>query len=120
MGGVVKSEVLAVHIDGDEVRILARRAADDSVAVEYMEHVLHTSHFAVKRIELEGNRLRVVERRLEYTALECDVYAVAKTYVDKTLSEKDAKELYDTLATFIKYPGDFMHIFNALTAKKEK
>jgi hypothetical protein len=117
--GVVKSEILAIVVDGDEVRILSRETAGDGVRVEYMEHALHTSWCAVKRIELEGNRLRVLERRLEFTALESSIYAVAKTYVDKTLGKEEVKELYDTLATHVKYPGDFMYLFNVLTQKKE-
>ena len=115
MGGEVKRQILAVHLDGDEVCVLAREHTDDRVSVEYMKHVLHTSHCVIKRIELEGRRLRVVERRLEFTALEREVYAVAKVYVDKTLSEEETKDLYDSLTNFLQYPGDFDYLFNRLT-----
>ena len=88
----MKRHVLAVRLDGDEVCVLAREVSDDSVSVEYMKHVLHTSHCLIRRIELDGRRLRVVERRLEFTALESEVYAVAKVYVDRVLSEEETRK----------------------------
>jgi len=115
MGGVVKRHVLSVHIDGDAVCVLARETSDDSVSVEYMKHVLHTSHCVIKRIELDGRRLRVIERRLEFTALEREVYAVTKVYVDRVLSEEETKDIYDSLTKFLQYPGDFAYLFDRLT-----
>jgi hypothetical protein len=91
---------------------------DDSVRVEYLRHVLHTSFVSIKRIELEERRLRVLERRLEYTALEREVYAVAKVYVDKVLSEEEAKDVYDSLVNFLQYPGDFAYLFSRFTTEK--
>jgi hemolysin activation/secretion protein len=116
----VKRHVLSVRLDGDEVRVLAREVSDDRVSVEYMKHVLHTSHCVIKRIELEGRRLRVVERRLEFTALEREIYAVAKVYVDRILSEEETKELYDSLTNFLQYPGDFDYLFDRLTQGKTR
>ena len=118
MGGEVKRHVLSVRVDRDEVCVLARETSDNNVSVEYMKHVLHTSHCIIKRIELEGRRLRVVERRLEFTALEREVYATAKVYVDRVLSEEEAKDLYDSLVNFLQYPGDFAYLFNRLTSEK--
>ena len=115
MGDVVKRHVLSIQADGDEVCVLAREVSDGRVSVEYMKHVLHTSHCVIKRIELEGRRLRVVERRLEFTALEREVYATTKVCVDKTLSEEETKDLYDSLTKFLQYPGDFTYLFNRLT-----
>ena len=96
---------------------MAREVADDSVRVEYMKHVLHTSFCSIKRIELEGRRLRVFERRLEYTSLEQEIYVETKEYVDKTLTDEDAKDVYDSL-TFLQYVGDFHYLFTKLTSKK--
>jgi hypothetical protein len=115
VGGEVKRHVLSVQADGDEVRVLARETSDNNVSVEYMKHVLHTSHCVIRRIELDGRRLRVVERRLEFTALEREVYAVAKVYVDRVLSEEETKDLYDSLTKFLQYPGDFDYLFDRLT-----
>jgi len=115
MGGEVKRQILAVHLDGDEVCILAREHTDDRVSVEYMKHVLHTPFCAVQRIVLEGHRLRVLENRLDFTALEREVYATTKVYVDKILSEEETKDLYDTLTNYLQYPGDFTYLFNRLT-----
>jgi hypothetical protein len=115
MGGVVKRHVLSVQVDGDEICVLAREHADDRVSVEYMKHVLHTSHCVIRRIELDGRRLRVVERRLEFTALEREVYVTTKVYVDKELSEEETKDLYDSLTKFLQYPGDFDYLFDRLT-----
>jgi len=111
----VKRHVLSIQVDGDEVCVLAREHTDDRVSVEYMKHVLHTSHCVIKRIELESRRLRVVERRLEFTALEREVYAVAKVYVDRVLSEEETKDIYDSLTKFLQYQGDFDYLFNRLT-----
>jgi hypothetical protein len=118
VGGEVKKHVLAVRVDGDEVCVLARRVSDDNACVEYIHHVLHTSFVSIRRIELEGRRLRVVERRLEFTALEREVYAVARTYVDKELSEEKAKDLCDTLVNFLQNFDDFDYLFNRLTSEK--
>ncbi len=114
MGGVVQRHVLAVHLDKDEVCVLAREVTDDSVCVEYMKHVLFTSYCVIRRIELESRRLRVLERRLEYNALEREVYAVAHVYVNKTLSEEDAKDVYDSLTKFLQYPDEFDYLFDRL------
>jgi hypothetical protein len=118
MGGVVNRHVLAVRVDGDEVCVLARQVTDDSVRVEYIYHVLHTSFVSIKRIELEGRRLRVLERRLEYTALEREVYVTNYTYVDKMLSDEETKHIYDNLTIFLQYPSDFAYLFNRLTSEK--
>jgi hypothetical protein len=118
MGGVVTRQILAVRVDGDEVSVLARELTDDSVRVEYMYHVLHTSFCMIKRIELENRRLRIFERRLEFTALERKVYAVAKVYLDKDLNAEKAKDIYDSLANFVRDFGDFEYLFNRLVAKK--
>ncbi len=116
MGGIVQRHILAVHLDKDEVCVLAREVTDDSVRVEYMKHVLLTSYCVIRRIELEGRRLRVLERRLEYKALEQEVYAVAHTFVDKMLSEEEAKDVYDSLAGFLQYVGDFDYLFDKFTS----
>jgi hypothetical protein len=118
MGGEVKRHVLSVRLDGDEVCVLARETSDNNVSVEYMKHVLHTSHCVIKRIELENRRLRVVERRLEFTALEREVYAVAKVYVDKTLNEEETKDVYDSLTKFLQYQGDFDYLFDRFVQGK--
>jgi len=115
VGGVVKRHVLSIQADGDEVCVLVREHTDDSVSVEYMKHVLHTSHCIIKRIELESRRLRVLERRLEFTALEREVYATTKVYVDRVLSEEETKDIYDSLTKFLQYQGDFDYLFNRLT-----
>ncbi len=117
MGGIVNRHVLFTRIDKDEVCVLAREVTDDSVRVEYMKHVLLTSFCLIRRIELEGRRLRVLERRLEYTALEQRVYAVANVYVDKTLSEEDAKDVYDSLTKFLQYPDEFDYQLDHLVAR---
>jgi hemolysin activation/secretion protein len=83
-----------------------------------MKHVLHTSHCVIKRIELEGRRLRVVERRLDFTALEREVYATAKVYVDKELSEEKTRDVYDSLTNFLQYPGDFEYLYRRFTSEK--
>jgi hypothetical protein len=64
---------------------------------------------------LGRRRLRVVERRLEFTALESEIYAVAKVYVDRVLSEEETKDLYDSLTKFLQYPSDFDYLFNRLS-----
>jgi hemolysin activation/secretion protein len=120
MGGIVNRHILAVHLDKDEVCVLAREVTDDRVHVEYMKHVLYTSFVLIRRIELEGRRLRVLERRLEFTALEREVYATTKVYVDKALSEEETKDLYESLTTFLQYPGDFGYLFNRLTSEKRE
>lgn len=107
-----------MNVDGDEICILAREVADDSVRVEYMRHVLHTPFVSIKRIQLEDRRLRVLEHRIEYTALEREVYVTSRVYVDKTLSEEETKDLYDSLVNFLQYPGDFAYIFSRLTSEK--
>ena len=111
---------MAVRVDGDEVCVLAREVTDDSVRVEYIHHVLHTSFVSIKRIVLEGRRLRVFERRLEYTALEREVYVTNHVYVDKTLSEEEMKYLYDSLVNFIQYPSDFGYMFSRLTSAETR
>ncbi len=93
---------------------MAREVADNCVHVEYMKHVLYTSFVSIKRIELEGRRLRVLERRLEYKALEQEVYAVAHVYVDRVLSEEETRDVYDSLVGFLQYVGDFGYLFNHL------
>ena len=118
MGGVVNRQILAVRLDGDEVCVLAREVSDDRVNVEYMRHILHTPFCAVKRIVLEGRHLRVFENRLDFTALERDVYATTKVYVDKELSEEEMKDVYDSLTNFLQYPGDFTYLFNRFTSEK--
>ena len=118
MGGVVSRQILAVRVDGDEVCVLAREVTDDGVRVEYIHHVLHTSFVSIKRIELKGRRLRVFERRLEFTALESEVYVTNHVYVDKILSDEEAKYIYDNLTTFLQYPGDFAYLFNRFTSEK--
>jgi hypothetical protein len=118
MGGEVKRHVLAVRVVTDEVSVLARELSDDRVCVEYMYHVFHTAFCLIRRIELDGRHLRVVERRLEFTALEREVYAVAKTYVDRELSEEEMKDLYDSLANFLQDFDDFDYLFNRLTSEK--
>ncbi len=117
MGGVVQRHVLAVRLDKDEVCVLTREFTDDSVRVEYMKHVLITSFCVIKRIELEGRRLRVLERRLEYTALEQRVYAVANVYVDRILSEEETKDIYDSLTKFLQYPDEFDYHFDYLISR---
>jgi hypothetical protein len=118
MGGVVSRHILAVRVDGDEVCVLARQVTDDSVRVEYIHHVLHTSFISIKRIELEGRRLRVFERRLEYTVLEREVYVTNHVYVDKILNDEEAKYIYDDLVNFLQYPGDFAYLYSRLTSQK--
>ena len=118
MGDIVKSHVLGVYVDGDEVRVLAREVADDVVRVEYFVHVLHTSSCIIRRIELEGRRLRVLERRLEYTALERELYVTTKEYTDKELTDEETKDIYNSLAVFLQYPSDFHHLFHKLTTEK--
>jgi hypothetical protein len=118
MGGEVKRHVLSVQVDGDEVCVLAREVSDDRVSVEYMKHVLHTPFCVVKRIVLDGRRLRVLENRLDFTALEREVYATAKVYVDKELSEEETKDVYDSLTNFLQYPGDFKYLYRRFTSDK--
>jgi hypothetical protein len=116
MGGEVRKHVLDVRIDKDEVHVLARELSDVRVCVEYMHHVLHTAFCLIRRIELDFRHLRIVEHRLEFTALEREVYAVSRVYVDRELSEKEMRDLYDSLANFLQDMGDFEYLFNRLTS----
>jgi len=120
VGGIVQRHVLFARIDKDEVCVLAREVTDDSVRVEYMKHVLHTSSCLTRRIELEGRRLRVLERRLEYSALERQVHAVANVYVDNVLSDEDAEDIYNSLTKFLQYPDEFDYQFDRLVNRFAK